>query len=84
MVSGLKEIDSYPGLRQMNKRILGNKGKNEDEDEDEEQSSSDTDSLTESFSEIDTNKDGYISYAELTAWFAEKSESPEDLFNQTA
>ncbi|MBN1806795.1 MAG: EF-hand domain-containing protein [Sedimentisphaerales bacterium] len=80
MESGLEQIGENSDKSQMPPRIAGKK----DESEDEEQSSSETDSLSESFSEIDTNKDGYISYAELAAWFGEKSEDPKDLFNQMA
>ena len=82
MISRLKNIDRKLNTGQMVNRIIGNKDENKDEDE--ELSSSETDLFGGNFSEIDTNKDGYISYAELAAWLAEKSESPKNLLNQMA
>jgi Ca2+-binding EF-hand superfamily protein len=82
MISGLKNIGGKSNIGQMVNRIIGNKDENKDEDQ--EQSNPESDLFGGSFSEIDTNKDGYISHAELATWLAEKSESPKDLLNQIA
>jgi Ca2+-binding EF-hand superfamily protein len=65
-------------------RMAGRIMKNKDEDEDEQLSSSEADLSENSFSEIDTNRDGYISQAELTAWFTKITDDQKDLFNLMA
>lgn len=61
-------------------KILNNK----DSDEDGQLSTEETGLSEETTSEIDTNGDGYISQAELTAWITKIMESKNDMFSLMA